>query len=835
MAVTRLLPEFYGANQDAGTGEMLRGLAGRVLARHQDRWLADVLNTRRSAKAAAAFAALSEAARANVAANAERAGEQAQTAVRLFRGIASEAGVERAQLEYLFSLQWSAKYEACAAQTDELWRAAKLRTYPWIAAGALIESGACREPAGDFERTIADWRAAIAGLETSGYGVMRLRALGFSAGLLRHIGDTAQFWREQARGLALYWDGNYPPVRAQQFYSDVALLARATDLPNTAAAASRENEAIAAALGSDEVRASSLQLRAMAEMAAGFPESAKQHLHDAYRLAAKLPSESRARFALNTEMEMAGVETGVGDRDDRLNRLLRIKPEVQHLSVLRQRMYDSEVGRLLLLKGQYAEAHELLRSALSIGDASRLHISEAERPLWVRTMANTYRALVESDIWLGAKPPQSLALWEQYREELFDPKRPPSGAAVLDRFWGNAPLRSRLGSSGVDFATSTDPGPEGTPSRSGSLGASLSNPPAGQALLTFVELPSGIAAWLRHGDKLLFRRLDRPVQEIRETASRFTRGCASENSPEGALRADGRQLSQWLLGPWDRELDGVHALVIEADDPLSALPWPALVRSKGSYWAGDFSIELRVDPHASAESGALAFEELAQNGAPRAAIDCGVPRLNGGAGNAPLCASMEQALVVGAPAAGSDLGLPPLPEAIREAQKVYAMIPRSVLLKEQSATLPEVRAHLSSARVFHFAGHGYGGEGGGLILRGSSGGWALLRAADIGNLDLSRCLLAVLSGCSTGSGELHGAGDPRSLVRAFLRAGARQVVASEWDLSSPGTSAFMQEFYEAVLHGSPVAESLRRAGAALRRSGGEYAHPYYWAGLEVFE
>jgi CHAT domain-containing protein len=141
---------------------------------------------------------------------------------------------------------------------------------------------------------------------------------------------------------------------------------------------------------------------------------------------------------------------------------------------------------------------------------------------------------------------------------------------------------------------------------------------------------------------------------------------------------------------------------------------------------------------------------------------------------------------------------------------------------------------LRSAHLFHFAGHGYGGEGGGLILGGTAGGTALLQAADIGSLDLSRCLLAVLSGCSTGSGELHGPGDPQSLVRAFLRAGTREVVASYWNLSSVGTRAFMQEFYQAMLNQAPVAESLRQATATLR-SGGIYAHPYYWAGLEVFQ
>jgi CHAT domain-containing protein len=187
---------------------------------------------------------------------------------------------------------------------------------------------------------------------------------------------------------------------------------------------------------------------------------------------------------------------------------------------------------------------------------------------------------------------------------------------------------------------------------------------------------------------------------------------------------------------------------------------------------------------------------------------------------------------VGEPAlAGS--GLPPLPEARREAERVFSLFPRSVLLEGQQATLSEVRKRMERATLFHFAGHGYGGEGGGLILRGAAGGPAMLRAADIRNLDLSRCRLAVLSGCASGAGELRGPGDPRSLVRAFLRAGAGEVVASSWNLNSASAQVFMQEFYSAMLTGAAADEALRSAAARVRARP-EYRHPYYWAGLQLF-
>jgi CHAT domain-containing protein len=196
--------------------------------------------------------------------------------------------------------------------------------------------------------------------------------------------------------------------------------------------------------------------------------------------------------------------------------------------------------------------------------------------------------------------------------------------------------------------------------------------------------------------------------------------------------------------------------------------------------------------------------------------------------------SAKSILAIGEPEVAGDHDLPPLPDARREAENASSRFARFVLLEGPTATLVEVRNRLGAAEVFHFAGHGYGGDGGGLVLRGAGGGPVLLTASEIQDLHLSRCRLAVLSGCSTGSGERDGPGDPQSLVRAFLHAGARDVVASLWNLDSAGTRVFMGEFYTAMFSGAPADQSLRKAAAALRAKG-EYRHPYYWAGLQVFD
>jgi CHAT domain-containing protein len=760
VAVTRLLPQYYGSGTDAAVGDALRKMADAFVDRHHDSWLRDVLKTPHSAHAAEAFAALGRAAQADEAVEGVRAGADAQKAVSLFRAAASEAGMLRAEFEYLYSLQLRGSYESCTDAAEQLLRKAGARPYPWLIAGSLTESGICREHAGDFERTASNWRDALEVAERSNYPVTRLRAMGFAAGRFRSIGDLGQAWREEAHGLAVYWGGSYPRIRAQQYYVDISFLAEATNLANTSAAASRENEEITAVVGRAEFHAGALQRRAMSEILAGLPDPAMIHLQEAARLASRFPTvEQRLTFRLNTEVDMAALEAGRGELDRPLGRLTRIEAQAEHADALLRLRFESELGRLRLRQRRYDEARTLLQSAFRIGDKSRALTSEVERPLWMRTMANTARALVECEVRSRPDPQNSWSQWARYRDALFDPKTPSSIAAPVV--------------------------------------------PPGQVVLSFVQLSSGMAVWLRTNQTLSFRELNVQAKDVREAAARLTRACATERSPEAVLRADARDLSRSLLGSWDHDLDGVGTVAIETDDPVSALPWPALVRSNGHYWTEDFAIEVRAGTGRSIKSD-------------------------------PPLASVQGTLAVGAPAIGTILNLPPLPEAKHEAEKVYSLFARSVLLEEQTATLPRVLTCLRSAQLFHFAGHGYGGEGGGLILRGVAGGAALLRAADIRNLDLSRCLLAVLSGCSTGSGELHGPGDPQSLVRAFLRAGAREVVASNWNLNSAGARTLMEDFYQRMLSGAPVAESLRQATAALR-SGGNYAHPYFWAGLEVFQ
>ena len=86
---------------------------------------------------------------------------------------------------------------------------------------------------------------------------------------------------------------------------------------------------------------------------------------------------------------------------------------------------------------------------------------------------------------------------------------------------------------------------------------------------------------------------------------------------------------------------------------------------------------------------------------------------------------------------------------------------------------------------------------------------------------------AWLSACQTGLGKLSGEG-MIGLSRAFLVAGARAVLVSQWSVDDEATADLMTAFYRGYLELDDKALALQRAMRELRSQPG-YDHPRYWA------
>jgi CHAT domain-containing protein len=81
------------------------------------------------------------------------------------------------------------------------------------------------------------------------------------------------------------------------------------------------------------------------------------------------------------------------------------------------------------------------------------------------------------------------------------------------------------------------------------------------------------------------------------------------------------------------------------------------------------------------------------------------------------------------------------------------------------------------------------------------------------------CDLASLSGCSTAGGYVVAGEGTLGLTRSFLKAGARSVVATRWDVEDAAARRFMEAFYAALREGHPRDHAMQQARAELAAEG----------------
>jgi CHAT domain-containing protein len=272
-------------------------------------------------------------------------------------------------------------------------------------------------------------------------------------------------------------------------------------------------------------------------------------------------------------------------------------------------------------------------------------------------------------------------------------------------------------------------------------------------------------------------------------------------------------------------------IILSPDGPLWSLPFAALVINEGSepQWLGlvrplTYAPSLHVlalQRHLPARrSGPVVIVGDPAFGGP---APLGRPNEEAGSGPTPEfeTASLEPSrserfsLLDGA-------GPPPrLPGTRVEAEAIAALHGVAPLM-DDAATESTVRSLLPEARIVHLGTHGYLHP-----TRAMSSG--LLLAAPAAEIPLT-AELVVLSACETGSGQVVENEGLVGLTRALHVAGARSVVATQWQVSDASTARLMAGFHRLVAGGLAKDEALRRAmvDVSERRPS---ASPFHWAGF----
>ncbi len=184
-----------------------------------------------------------------------------------------------------------------------------------------------------------------------------------------------------------------------------------------------------------------------------------------------------------------------------------------------------------------------------------------------------------------------------------------------------------------------------------------------------------------------------------------------------------------------------------------------------------------------------------------------------------------------------------LPASRAEARVVGSVLRRAEVLLGKRATERAMTLALVRPGLVHVASHAVLNAVSPMFSRVDLARGTGATADDNGRLEVHEVLgltigspLVFLSGCETGLGAAWSTGfvqgeDYATLDRAFLYAGARNVVATLWPVTDRGAAVFAEQFYRRLSALGPV-EALAEAQRAMLADPAQ-RHPYHWAAYRL--
>jgi CHAT domain-containing protein len=321
--------------------------------------------------------------------------------------------------------------------------------------------------------------------------------------------------------------------------------------------------------------------------------------------------------------------------------------------------------------------------------------------------------------------------------------------------------------------------------------------PQGAAVIEYAELPESLAVFCATRAGISAARVPIARRELDAEIEGFV-SAIRRRAPDAEVRSAGAALERLLVAPVRAQLAGVGELTIVPDRALYAVPFAALWDAT----TGGYLIERYT----------LRFAGSAQ-----AEADQRMP--------------LGPALVVADPVTQ----MARLAASRDEAAHI-ASLTHGSLLAGEAATRQQFVALAKTSALIHYAGHANSDASesfGALLFTPASGDDGILGSGDIARLDLTIHPLVVLAACGTFRGETSHVAGMSSIARAFLRAGARGVAGTLWEIDDDVSAPLFTKFHERLRAGALPAHALQDAQLAMMRtSDRRAAAPATWAPVE---
>ena len=307
-----------------------------------------------------------------------------------------------------------------------------------------------------------------------------------------------------------------------------------------------------------------------------------------------------------------------------------------------------------------------------------------------------------------------------------------------------------------------------------------------------------------------------PGNEIDAAVHRY-REALKVQDVLAAADQDGQSLYQTLIGPAHKLLEKARKVFIVPDGSLNNLNFETLLVSEPK--APQTKLHYWIEDVTSADANSLRV------------LGTSLP------GKQKLDRTL---LIVGNSVAPND-EYRELPQADAQMRSVESHFPKEeqkILTREHATPSAYLASAPEKFSYIHFVAHGTASQlsplDSAIVLSKESAenNSFKLYARDIIRYPLRADLVTISSCYSAGDRSYSGEGLV-GISWAFLRAGARNVVAALWDVSDASTAQLMDKFYDELTRGASPDAALRAAKLSLLR-GKEFHNPFYWAPFQLY-